>query len=85
MAGGNTRTIPIALGGNGDIAVTKFAAAGITGSSAMPTEGVHSLDTISARAAERIVAAIQREVAQEFPIVTKVFVEPRDSRDVLPV
>lgn len=42
-------------------------------------------DTISARAVERIVAAIQREVAEEFPIVTKVFVEPRDSRDVPPV
>ena len=42
-------------------------------------------DTITARAVERIVAAIQREVAAEFPIVTKVFVEPRDSRDVEPL
>lgn len=42
-------------------------------------------DTISARAVERIVAAIQREVAAEFPIVTRVFVEPRDSRDPPPI
>ena len=43
MAGGNTRTILIALGANVGIAVAKFAAAAITGSSAMLTEGVHSL------------------------------------------
>ncbi|MDE2562163.1 MAG: cation diffusion facilitator family transporter [Sphingomonadales bacterium] len=43
MAGGSTRTILIALGANVGIAVAKFAAAGITGSSAMLTEGVHSL------------------------------------------
>jgi len=43
MAGGSTRTILIALGANVGIAVAKFVAAGITGSSAMLTEGVHSL------------------------------------------
>lgn len=43
MAGGSTRTILIALGANVGIAVAKFAAAAITGSSAMLTEGVHSL------------------------------------------
>ena len=43
MAGGNTRTILIALGANVGIAAAKFAAAAITGSSAMLTEGVHSL------------------------------------------
>jgi cation diffusion facilitator family transporter len=42
-------------------------------------------DTITARAVEKIVAAIQREVATEFPIVTRVFVEPRDSRDPPPL
>jgi len=42
-------------------------------------------DTISARAVEKIVAAIQREVGAEFPIVTRVFVEPRDSRDPPPL
>ncbi|MDE2619406.1 MAG: cation diffusion facilitator family transporter [Sphingomonadales bacterium] len=43
MAGGSTRTILIALGANVGIAVAKFAAAAFTGSSAMLTEGVHSL------------------------------------------
>jgi cation diffusion facilitator family transporter len=39
----NTRVLLIALGANVGIAVAKFVAAGITGSSAMLTEGVHSL------------------------------------------
>ena len=36
-------------------------------------------DAISARAVEDIVAAIQREVAQRFPLVTRLFIEPRNS------
>ncbi|MFM9937200.1 MAG: cation diffusion facilitator family transporter [Novosphingobium sp.] len=43
MAGGSTRTILIALGANVGIAAAKFVAAGLTGSSAMLTEGIHSL------------------------------------------
>ncbi len=43
MASGSPRTILIALGANVGIAVAKFAAAAVTGSSAMLTEGVHSL------------------------------------------
>ncbi len=43
MAGGSQRTILIALVANVGIAVAKFVAAAITGSSAMLTEGVHSL------------------------------------------
>lgn len=39
----SNRTIIIALGANFGIAVSKFIAAGITGSSAMLTEGVHSV------------------------------------------
>lgn len=39
-------------------------------------------DTISARAVEGIVARIEAEVARDFPIVTRVFVQPRDLRDV---
>ena len=43
MASGSPRTILIALGANVGIAIAKFAAAALTGSSAMLTEGVHSL------------------------------------------
>ena len=44
MAGhGSNRTILVALAANVGIAVAKFVAAGITGSSSMLTEGVHSL------------------------------------------
>ena len=43
MAGSSTKAIVAALIGNGLVAVTKFVAAGITGSSAMFSEGVHSV------------------------------------------
>ena len=43
MKADNTRVLLIALGANVGIAVAKFAAAAITGSSAMLTEGAHSL------------------------------------------
>jgi cation diffusion facilitator family transporter len=43
MAGGSTRVIITAFAANVGIAIAKFVAAGITGSSAMITEGVHSL------------------------------------------
>jgi cation diffusion facilitator family transporter len=43
VAAGSTRVIVAALIGNSLIAVTKFAAAAYTGSSAMLSEGVHSM------------------------------------------
>ena len=43
MASGPTKIIVAALIGNGLIAITKFAAAAYTGSSAMLSEGVHSV------------------------------------------
>jgi cation diffusion facilitator family transporter len=43
MKAENTKVLIIALGANVGIAVAKFVAAAITGSSAMLTEGVHSL------------------------------------------
>jgi len=43
MASGNKTVIYAALIGNGLISITKFAAAGITGSAAMMAEGIHSL------------------------------------------
>lgn len=43
MAGGSTRVILTAFVANVGIAIAKFAAAAVTGSSAMLTEGVHSL------------------------------------------
>lgn len=43
MASGSKKVIYAALIGNGLIAITKFIAATITGSSAMMSEGVHSL------------------------------------------
>ncbi|MFV4641044.1 hypothetical protein ACNJUF_21035, partial [Mycobacterium tuberculosis] len=36
-------------------------------------------DAISARAVEDIVVAIRREVAARFPLVTRIFVEPRNT------
>jgi cation diffusion facilitator family transporter len=43
MASGSRKVIYAAMAGNGLIAVTKFAAASFTGSSAMLSEGIHSL------------------------------------------
>ncbi len=43
MAGGSTKVVLAALIGNGLIAVTKFAASAVTGSSAMFAEAVHSV------------------------------------------
>ena len=43
MAGSSKKVILAALVGNGLIAITKFIAAAITGSSAMLSEGIHSL------------------------------------------
>lgn len=43
MASGSRKVIYAALAGNGLISITKFVAAGITGSSAMLSEGIHSL------------------------------------------
>ncbi|MEO7177905.1 MAG: cation diffusion facilitator family transporter [Allosphingosinicella sp.] len=43
MNADNNRTLLIALGANMGIAVSKFAAAAVTGSSAMLTEGIHSV------------------------------------------
>jgi divalent metal cation (Fe/Co/Zn/Cd) transporter len=43
MAKGSTWVVIAALAGNGAIALAKFAAAWISGSTAMLTEGIHSL------------------------------------------
>jgi cation diffusion facilitator family transporter len=43
MAKGSTSVVIVALAGNGAIALAKFAAAWISGSTAMLTEGIHSL------------------------------------------
>jgi len=43
MADGSTRAVLAALAGNGAVAIAKFAAAALSGSTAMFTEAVHSL------------------------------------------
>jgi len=43
MASGSTRVVLTALAGNGAIALAKFVAAGLSGSTAMFTEAIHSL------------------------------------------
>ena len=43
MAEGSTRVVLAALAGNGAIALAKFVAAGLSGSTAMFTEAIHSL------------------------------------------
>jgi divalent metal cation (Fe/Co/Zn/Cd) transporter len=43
MAAGSKTVIFAAMGGNLAIAITKFIAASLTGSSAMLSEGIHSL------------------------------------------
>ncbi|WP_372782847.1 cation diffusion facilitator family transporter [Phenylobacterium sp.] len=43
MAEGSTRVVLAALAGNGAIALAKFIAAGVSGSTAMLTEAIHSL------------------------------------------
>jgi divalent metal cation (Fe/Co/Zn/Cd) transporter len=43
MAKSSRRVVLVALAGNGAIALAKFAAAWISGSTAMLTEGIHSL------------------------------------------
>ena len=43
MAGSSKKVIIAALIGNGLISITKFIAAGLTGSSAMLSEGIHSV------------------------------------------
>ena len=43
MAEGSTRVVLTALAGNGAIALAKFIAAGLSGSTAMLTEAIHSL------------------------------------------
>jgi cation diffusion facilitator family transporter len=43
MATGSTRVVLTALAGNGGIALAKFVAAGVSGSTAMLTEAIHSL------------------------------------------
>ena len=43
MAEGSTRAILAALAGDGAVAIAKFAAAAVSGSTAMLTEAIHSL------------------------------------------
>ena len=68
MAAGSKKVIWAALIGNGLIAITKFIAASITGSSAMLSEGVHSLvDTGNQTLLLYGLKAAKKPADKEFP------------------
>lgn len=68
MAGSSKKAIYAALAGNGLIAVTKFAAAAVTGSAAMFAEGIHSLvDTGNQVLLLYGLRAAQRPASPSFP------------------
>lgn len=68
MATGSKKVIYVALAGNALIAVTKFIAAAITGSSAMLSEGIHSLvDTGNQALLLNSLKRAQKPPDQNFP------------------
>jgi len=83
MASGSKKVIYAALLGNSLVAATKFVAAAVTGSSAMLSEGIHSLvnisvdmaDTATAGDIEKAIAAFDRRIKSRFPAIKRVFVE----------
>ncbi len=68
MSASSTRVIYAALAGNSLIALTKFAAAAFTGSSAMLSEGIHSLvDTGNQILLLHGLKAAKRPASERFP------------------
>lgn len=90
MSASSKKVIYAALAGNALISVTKFIAAFYSGSSAMLSEGIHSLvdtgnqglllhglkkDQLSAGELEQTIAAMDQQIKQRCPTVKRVFIE----------
>ncbi len=81
MAASSKKVIIAALLGNSAISITKFAAAAVTGSSAMISEGIHSLvDTGNQILLLHGLRRAKRPASSAFPQIKRVFVEAESRR-----
>ena len=81
MATESRSLVVLALIANAVIAVVKFIAAGISGSSAMLAEGFHSVETgLSGAQTEEVIDRIEASVQRVVPVAIRIFVEMESPR-----